>query len=276
MTSNDDNSSADSPADSSMDSALEAAYDALEAGRPDEALVEAARSEDPVGRALLECRAQITLGHLQAAAGALGRIAEALGDDDLDVLELTGEIALSAWDLDTAQSAFAAVLESEPDEPWILERLGLLADLRGDFAAGDEFVDRASALGDPPAPPVRVSEEAFDAAVESALGALAPTFRDRVKHARVVREPVPFRSLVEPEDPAATPPDILGLFAGASELDAPADSDLPPTIYLFKRNIERASGSPEQVAEEIRITLFHEIGHLLGLNEDEVAAMGLA
>ena len=30
------------------------------------------------------------------------------------------------------------------------------------------------------------------------------------------------------------------------------------------------------LAEEIRITLFHEIGHLLGLDEDEVASMGLA
>jgi len=272
MTSDDSTAHEDVP----MDVALEAAYDALEAGRPDEALVEAARSEDAVGRALLECRAQITLGHLRAAAGALGRAAEELGEDDLDVLELTGEIALGLWDLDTAASAFGSILESEPDDPWILERVGLLADLRGDFAEGDELAERASALADPATLPVRVSDEAFDAAVEAGLGALAPTFRDRVQHARIVREPVPFKELVEPEDPAATPPDILGLFVGASEIDAPADSDLPPTIYLFKRNIERASATVEQVPEEVRITLFHEIGHLLGLDEDEVAAMGLA
>lgn len=264
------------PTDEPMDAALEAAYDALEAGRPDEALVEAARSEDPVGRALTECRAQVAMGHLRAAAGALARAAEVLGEDDLDVLELTGEIALSAWDLETAASAFSSVLEAEPEDPWILERLGLLADLRGDFAAGDELADRAGALGDDPSAPVRVSDEAFDAAVEAGMAALAPPFRERVQHARVVREPVPFRELVAPDDPAATPPDILGLFVGASGLDAPLGSDLPPTIYLFKRNIERASETPEQVAEEIRITLFHEIGHLLGLDEDEVAAMGLA
>ena len=47
-------------------------------------------------------------------------------------------------------------------------------------------------------------------------------------------------------------------------------------IYLFKRNLERMARDEAHLAEEIRITLFHEIGHLLGLDEDEVASMGLA
>ena len=97
-----------------------------------------------------------------------------------------------------------------------------------------------------------------------------------MENTRVVREPVPFRELVDPTHPGETPPDILGLFVGATIHDTPAEAELPPTIYLFKRNLERMARDEAHLAEEIRITLFHEIGHLLGLDEDEVASMGLA
>ena len=46
-------------------------------------------------------------------------------------------------------------------------------------------------------------------------------------------------------------------------------------IYLFQRNLERFADDEEHLREEIRTTLFHEIAHLLGWDEDEVEAMGL-
>jgi len=99
-----------------------------------------------------------------------------------------------------------------------------------------------------------------------------------VRRVRVVREPVPFRELVDPRDPSATPPDILGLFVGPTIHDLAEDfpAQLPPSIYLFQRNLERMARDEEHLTEEIRVTLFHEIGHLLGLDEDGVAELGLA
>jgi predicted Zn-dependent protease with MMP-like domain len=118
----------------------------------------------------------------------------------------------------------------------------------------------------------------FDRIVEDALASLAPPFAERVRAIRVVREPVPFRELVDPRDPSSTPPDILGLFVGPTIHDLAEDfpAQLPPSIYLFQRNLERMARDEEHLAEEIRVTLFHEIGHLLGLDEDGVAALGLA
>ena len=83
--------------------------------------------------------------------------------------------------------------------------------------------------------------------------------------------------MVDATNPAETPPDMLGLFVGASELDrATYDSNsLPPRIFLFQRNIERASRDARELVSETRITLFHEIGHMLGFDEAGVAALGL-
>jgi predicted Zn-dependent protease with MMP-like domain len=83
--------------------------------------------------------------------------------------------------------------------------------------------------------------------------------------------------MLEPGDPASTPPELLGLFVGAPNTESSADlnAELPPRIFLFQRNLERAAKDRAALREEIRVTLYHEIGHLLGFDEDGVAEMGL-
>ena len=39
---------------------------------------------------------------------------------------------------------------------------------------------------------------------------------------------------------------------------------------------ERAFGSREQVVEEIKKTVVHEIGHYFGMDEEDLARVGLA
>ncbi len=89
---------------------------------------------------------------------------------------------------------------------------------------------------------------------------------------------MPFAELGQSSQVDSVPPDVLGLFVGPNihDLAEGASGELPPTIYLFQRNLERMASSVEDLGVEIRVTLFHEIGHLLGLDEDEVAAIGLA
>jgi predicted Zn-dependent protease with MMP-like domain len=71
--------------------------------------------------------------------------------------------------------------------------------------------------------------------------------------------------------------DLLGLFEGASLSDpTPDDLDSLPQIRLFLDSLwDYAEGDPEIFRQEVRITLLHELGHYLGLNEDQVANMGL-
>lgn len=72
--------------------------------------------------------------------------------------------------------------------------------------------------------------------------------------------------------------DLLGLFEGATRSDPPPDRpDQLPHIRLFLANLwEHSEEDLAVFRHEVRITLLHELGHYLGLDEDQVADLGLA
>jgi len=66
--------------------------------------------------------------------------------------------------------------------------------------------------------------------------------------------------------------DCLGLFIGPSLRDGDQGSLLPPQIVLFLENIrEEAQDSGRGYREELRRTFLHELGHYLGLEENDLA-----
>ena len=71
--------------------------------------------------------------------------------------------------------------------------------------------------------------------------------------------------------------ELLGLFEGASLLEPlPECADDLPRITLYLDNLWAfAEEDSETFADEVEVTLLHELGHFLGLDEDEVAARGL-
>jgi predicted Zn-dependent protease with MMP-like domain len=66
--------------------------------------------------------------------------------------------------------------------------------------------------------------------------------------------------------------DALGLFVGRAFPDEVTDTGaLPPQVILFLRNIwDEAGGDEDVYREEIRTTILHEIGHFLGLDEEDL------
>ena len=72
--------------------------------------------------------------------------------------------------------------------------------------------------------------------------------------------------------------DLLGLFEGLARHEGtPQSPDDLPRIRLFIATIwDYTDRDPQAFREEIRITLLHELGHYLGLDEAQVAALGLA
>lgn len=65
-------------------------------------------------------------------------------------------------------------------------------------------------------------------------------------------------------------PETLGLFSGDT-FNQPGSGDAPPTIHLFILPIwDYAGRRIRDFREEVKITLLHELGHYLALEEDDL------
>lgn len=73
-------------------------------------------------------------------------------------------------------------------------------------------------------------------------------------------------------------PRVMGIFAGpdrATQLSTDYIASGPARIYLYRWNIERVCGSEEEAEEQVEITVLHEVGHYLGLDEEALDFRGL-
>jgi predicted Zn-dependent protease with MMP-like domain len=70
-------------------------------------------------------------------------------------------------------------------------------------------------------------------------------------------------------------PDTLGLFIGG-DFSHQDQEPIPAQIILYLENIwEMVDGDEKEFRREVRITFVHELGHFLGLDEDELDERGL-
>lgn len=116
----------------------------------------------------------------------------------------------------------------------------------------------------------RMAEET----VQAARRRLPPEIAPLAAQVPVTFEPWPSEAMLQDEN---VEPDILGLFVGP-DLAHAGDSahGAPPQILLFVENLwDFAEGDPAVYRDEVRITYYHELGHYLGWDEDELARRGL-
>lgn len=125
--------------------------------------------------------------------------------------------------------------------------------------------------------PVRVSQTKFDALVEQAITQLPPQFAEALSEipVQVVDRPTPqqLQSLGLRDDQL-----LLGLYVGIPlpERSVQLSGNLPDVIYLFREDLENACDSEADLVEQVRITVFHELGHYFGMDEDDLDAAGYA
>ena len=125
--------------------------------------------------------------------------------------------------------------------------------------------------------PLEVDDDTFDQLVEKAVRELPEKVREKLRDVPVMVQPLPTADMLKGEHLALTP-DLLGLFVGRhifAQLPS-AVPDAPGAIFLFRRNLLRSCNDLEELAREVRVTVQHEVGHLLGLDEDELDEWGLA
>lgn len=127
------------------------------------------------------------------------------------------------------------------------------------------------------AEPPEVSDAAFDRLVEKAVAELPAEVRKHLGEMPVLVESLPSRDMLTAEEPIVSP-DVLGLFVGRHLLERSV-TDVPAgagAIFLFRRNLLRVCADKAELEREVRITVQHEVGHLLGLDEDDLEQWGLA
>lgn len=109
------------------------------------------------------------------------------------------------------------------------------------------------------------------AEIDATLAALPEPLREQAAKLPVTFENVPNAGL----QADGIEPDTLGLFTGAEFADAGAPV-LPSQIILFLENLRDFAEEDEVVfCEEVRTTYLHELGHYLGLDEDDLTERGL-
>jgi predicted Zn-dependent protease with MMP-like domain/Flp pilus assembly protein TadD len=222
-----------------------------------------------------------------AALNQLGRSAEALerlataereSPDRVDVLLEQGFALYELCRFEEARAALARAESLDLEEPWIHHYLGLVAERRGDAEEARRRFARARKLAAEEFPkPIALSPEAFDAAVEDALAALPEGVRSYLSNVAITVEDLPIEEDLLASDPPLSPA-ILGLFRGApygQKLSMDPWSHFPSAIVLYQKNLERFARSRAELIEQIGITLIHEVGHFLGLDEDELYERGL-
>lgn len=272
----------DPHADRQLDEYLDLAEDALDRGDP--------------GSALSLC-GQV-LEHEPGHPGALFLTAEAWRElRELEqaeahyrqVLDTTPRHAPSWSALGTVlfdklafEPARAALLRAIRLDPYLAEPYywrAMLRERREDYKGAERDYRRAARLDPLMFPrPVPLSDAMIEAVVEDALRSLHPSIRAYLAQVPILLEEVPDVETCADFEPPASPGELLGYFSGYSLMDRSIDdpwSHLPSAIVLFRRNLQRMAFDRDHLLHELQVTVFHEVGHYLGLDEQDLEDRGL-
>ncbi|HUQ06345.1 MAG TPA: metallopeptidase family protein [Kofleriaceae bacterium] len=227
-----------------------------------------------------ELRARLALLEAQAwndldrADEALERAGEAvrLQPDLIDAVHEKGVAMFNLGRFAEARGQFEQVLTALPDDAYAHHLLGLTLEQLGERQGAEDHFVRARALSAEEFPaPVEISEAEMRAEIERVLATLAPERAARVREVVILVTDLPDAADLRAVSPPF-PPTILGLFRGLplGAVAAPGEDVPPRAILLYRLNLARAVRSRSELTQQIERTLLHEIGHLEGLDEDDL------
>ncbi len=235
-------------------------------------LYDEARFED----AIETLREESTVTGLYLAASALYELGEhaeayevsrrALALEELPELRhLEALLHLQRAEREEALAAASRSIELDPELAEGHHALGLSFTQLGRIEEADASFAHASDL-DPESyfRPFRLNQDDFDEVVDEALAELPEEFESYLENVEIAVEDVPDAALLK----EGLEFDLLGLYRGGT---IQSESwDFPDRVLLFQRNLENISPTREDLIEEIRDTIYHEIAHHMGMDEETV------
>jgi predicted Zn-dependent protease with MMP-like domain len=120
-----------------------------------------------------------------------------------------------------------------------------------------------------------MNRTAFEKLISDAIQELPQEFREKLENVAVIVEDYPSQELMERMGilPDET---LFGLYEGIplTERGFFAQPLYPDRIFLFQRAIEDECDSPEEIKEEVKTTLVHEVAHFFGMDDDDLEELG--
>ncbi|MBK7860154.1 MAG: metallopeptidase family protein [Archangiaceae bacterium] len=180
-----------------------------------------------------------------------------------------------------AKGAFTSLLGDAERGAHAHHHLGLLLEREGKLKDAEKHFTTAREKSKDDFPePVLLTEDEFRNEVKKAIAKLPDDMKRDIRGVPVGTEDLPGTEDLKAVEPPLSPT-ILGLFRGppldeqctpepGSAADTPCRS-----VVLYRKNLARAVKTREELIEQIRVTLLHEVGHLRGEDDFELAARGL-
>lgn len=203
--------------------------------------------------------------------------------DSADLQHALGWTLLEAGRTEDALPWLEEACYLDPDFADAWYELGQVRGVLGDRAGMKQAYTEVFALDTaPPMPALRFPEDTVQGWAQKAYDALPSKILDSVADVPVIVADYPEPWIL---DEAPWDPRLLGLFMGPTwadqkslALDTIEAGGLlleRPVVYVFQRNLERVTDDPREMAREVRITVHHELGHYLGLDEHDLHERGL-
>jgi len=219
-----------------------------------------------------------------------------LGEEDpeeaLSMFASLPEEVQELADFQLAQAGLLRMVGDLPEAKQVLERLiaedpndadahHLLGDVLEDLGevprATVHFLEtlRLDQLASSEDPATEV-EEILDQTLshlKRAVAELPAPWQARLRGVPLLVQRLPSVDMVQ----AGLDPRALGLFEGPTHAETQAlDAAAVPTrIVVFADNLALDFPDPEDFADQVKITVLHELGHYFGLDEDDMLRLGL-
>jgi predicted Zn-dependent protease with MMP-like domain len=115
----------------------------------------------------------------------------------------------------------------------------------------------------------------FERLVDRALAAIPPPFREHLAEVAIVIDDEPSAEQlrvngIDDDD------GLYGIYEGVPITEYGSDwVAMPNRITLFRLPLEEDFPDPDDLAEEVRITVIHELAHHLGIDDDRLGELGV-
>lgn len=119
------------------------------------------------------------------------------------------------------------------------------------------------------------ADERFERLVEHALDQLPAWVRPLLEQVAIVVEEEPSPDQVA-SGPSGAEGTLYGLYEGTPLIEYGADAvPFPNKITLFRQPLEEDFPDPAELAEQVRVTVIHELAHHTGIDEGRLHELGL-